>query len=621
MTELQLLQSTLDTRAAALAPSSHRGDPSDNGRYSTGRLRHCRLTRVKMRCLGMLMMTNLALVVAQASASGAGAASTPPLITSQEAQKIDALFAQWSKPDTPGCALGVVKDGATIYQHNYGLADVEHLVPITRSTVFHVASVSKQFTAFAIFLLAKEGRLSLDDDIRKYLPELHDFGTPITIRHFLHHTSGLRDQWELLTESSWREDDVTTQQDVLNMVWRQRQLNFAPGDQFLYSNTGYTLLGLIVERVSGMSLRQFTDERMFKPLGMEHTHFHEHYGDLVRNRAYSYDRQPDGSYSYVALSYSTVGPSSLFTTVGDLARWDENFYSGRIGGKDLLAQMQQKGRLNSGKDIDYASGLEIGQYRGLQTVYHNGGDAGYRAEILRFPEAHLSVISLCNASGHTGLAYKVSDILLSSRMQPVSPKAEPTEVTIDPALLEAYVGDYQLPGFSILRISREGNQLTAQWRGVQGKDLFFPSSETKFFSKASHIELTFDRPAGADKAKGVTLHRGGDQYGKRISIVQPTPEQLRAYSGTYYSDELDTLYTVSVQAGKLHVRLPKEDSEMAAGSKDVFWIRFDGNRVEVQFHCASPRSCDIFQISNADGGVQNLLFRRIDLPSRELESH
>src|SRR5215469_11137910 len=185
-----------------------------------------------MRCRALLMMmTTLTLVVVQASASGAGAAGTPPPISLQDAQKIDALFAQWSKPDTPGCALDVVKDGATIYQHNYGLADVEHSVPITGSTVFHVGSVSKQFTAFAIYLLAKEGRLSLDDDIRKYLPELHDFGKPITIRHLLHHTSGLRDQWVLLTLSSWRPDDVITQKDVLNMVWRQRELNFAPGDQ------------------------------------------------------------------------------------------------------------------------------------------------------------------------------------------------------------------------------------------------------------------------------------------------------------------------------------------------------------------------------------------------------
>lgn len=574
-----------------------------------------------MRCRSLLMMmANLILVVAQASASGAAAASGSPSISPQEAQKIDALFGAWAKPDTPGCALGVVKDGATIYRHNYGLADVEHLVPITDSTVFHIGSVSKQFTAFAIYLLAKEGRLSLDDDIRQYLPELHDFGKRITIRHLLHHTSGLRDQWQLLTLSSWREDDVITQQDVLNMVWRQRDLNFAPGDQFLYSNTGYTLLGLIVERVAGMSLRQFTDERVFKPLGMDHTHFHEHYGDLVRDRAYSYDRGPDGSYSYVALSYSTVGPSSLLTTVEDLARWDENFYSGRVGGKDLLAQMQQKGRLNSGKDIDYASGLEIGQYRGLQTVYHNGGDAGFRAEILRLPEAHFSVITLCNASDAPLPARKVSELLLGSRMQPAPPKSEPTQITIDPALLDAYIGDYQLPRL-VLRITREGDQLMVEALGSPDKAPIFPSSETNFFAKAFRAEVTFDRPAGSDKARGLTLHPRDDGAGKRISVVPPTREQLAAYSGTYYSDELDAVYTVSVRAGELHVRLPRGDIPAAAGSKDVFYGVFAGNRVELRFRCEAPGSCDSFQISTGIGWVQNVLFRRVDLPSREPESH
>jgi CubicO group peptidase (beta-lactamase class C family) len=565
-----------------------------------------------MRCrVLLLIMISLPLVVANASSGRGGTASTPAPLFPQDAQTIDALFAPWSKPDSPGCALGVVKDGALMFQRNYGLADVEHSVPITGSTVFSVGSVSKQFTAFAIYLLAQEGKLSFDDDIRKYIPELHDFGKPITIRHLLHHTSGLRDQWQLLTLSSWRKDDVITEQDVLNMIWPQRELNFAPGDQFLYSNTGYTLLGLIVERASGMSLRQFTDERIFKPLGMDHTHFHEHYGDLVHNRAYSYDRQSDGSYIYVALSYSTVGPSGLFTTVEDLARWDENFYSGRVGGQGLVSQMQQKGRLNSGEDIDYASGLEMDDYRGLKTVYHDGGDAGFRSEILRFPGAHFTVITLCNASDAGGLAHQVSEISLGPRMQPVPPKFEPPQVEINSALLDEYVGDYQLPRL-VLRVTREGDQLMAQAVGLQQKIPLFPSSQTEFFAKTFHAALTFDLPAGTNKAQGLTMHQGNDLYGTRTTVVQPAPEQLKAYSGTYYSDELDAPYTVSVQGGKLHVHLPRGDSEMVSGSKDVFYGEFAGMRVELRFHCSGPQSCDAFQVSTGNGWVQNVLFRRIE---------
>lgn len=573
--------------------------------------------------LVLIAISGTLTVAAETSTDEASVGSTSPAVSSEEAQKVDALFANWSKPDSPGCALAVLKGGTPIYQHNYGMADVEHSVPIGSDSVFHVASVSKQFTAFAIYLLAKEGRLSLDDDILKYIPELHDFGTPITIRHLLHHTSGLRDQWDLLTLSSWRADDVITQDDVLNMIWRQRELNFAPGDQFLYSNSGYTLLGLIIQRVSRMSLRQFTDERIFKPLGMDHTHFHERYGDLVPHRVYSYDRRADGSYTYLALSYSTVGPSSLLTTVEDLARWDENYYSGRVGGEYVVAQMQQKGLLNSGKEIDYASGLEIGQYRGLRTVYHNGGDAGYRAYFLRFPEVHFSVISLCNASDARDLTYRVADILLSPRMQPPPSKSEPTPVNVDPMLLDAYVGDYQLPRL-VMRITRAGEQLLAQALGTEGTVPIFPSSETNFFAKAFPAEITFDRPAGSAEARNLTLHYGAaDLHGRRTTVVQPTSERLAAYSGRYYSDELDTFYSVSVRAGRLQVRSPREETQMVPGGRDVFYGVFAGMRVEVQFHCASARSCDGFRVSTGNGWVQNVRFLAVPVPvpSRKPKVH
>src|SRR5215470_16918957 len=274
------------------------------------------------------MLRRLGVLLAVLSASGGlealeNQAASKPLPATGDIEKANATFAAWDKPASPGCALGVLKDGQLLYSHGYGLADVEHSVSITPTTVFHIASISKQFTAFAIYILANEGKLSIDDDVRKYLPELHDFHRVITIRHLLNHTSGLRDQWNLLMLAGWRLTDEITEQDILNMVWRQRELNFPPGEDEVYSNTGYTLLALIVERVSGRSLREFTQERIFEPLGMLHTHFQDHYGTLVQNRAYSYERQPDGGYQYVTLSYSTVVPSSLFTTLEDLARWDE----------------------------------------------------------------------------------------------------------------------------------------------------------------------------------------------------------------------------------------------------------------------------------------------------------
>jgi CubicO group peptidase (beta-lactamase class C family) len=249
------------------------------------------------------------------------------------------------------------------------MADIEHGVPITPATVFDIASVSKQFTAFAIYLLAQEGKLSLDDDVRKYVPELNDFGQVITLGHLLHHTSGLRDHTSLQGLAGWRSyEDVSTEDDVLNITWRQRALNYLPGDEFLYSNTGFVLLGLIVQRLSGQSIARFEQERIFAPLKMRHTVVHENYGDLVSGRADSYVKEGDGRFRYVASSESYVGPGGLLSTVGDLTRWGWNLDDGQVGGGELVEQMQVPAPLKGGKPGTYGAGLFVGEYRGLKTV-------------------------------------------------------------------------------------------------------------------------------------------------------------------------------------------------------------------------------------------------------------
>jgi CubicO group peptidase (beta-lactamase class C family) len=348
-------------------------------------------------------------------------------------KNVDSIFSSWSKPNGAGCALGVLSAGQLLYSHGYGLADIEHAIPVSSTTTFQVDSISKQFTAFAIFLLTQDGKLSIDDDVRKYLPELHDFHQIITIRELLHHTSGFRDD-SLLALAGWRFNDAITQQDLLNLAWRQEELNFPPGQEFLYSDMGYTLLAAIVERVAGMSFREFTDRRIFVPLGMSHTHFQEHYGDLIAGRAYSYELNRSG-YQGVALSSAVLAPTGLFSTVGDLRHWDENFYTGEVGGKDLLTQIQIKGKLNNGKEINYAAGLSIGEYRGLQTVEDNATHTGFQSDLLRFPAAHFSVIVLCNAgdADPSDLARKTTDILLDSQLRPLAPEPpESAQIRSDP---------------------------------------------------------------------------------------------------------------------------------------------------------------------------------------------
>jgi CubicO group peptidase (beta-lactamase class C family) len=371
--------------------------------------------------------------------------------------RVDKLFERWDKPGSPGCALAVVKDGAVIYKRGYGMANLEYDVPITPASIFHVASISKQFTAMAVTMLAQEGKLSLDDDVRKYLPEVPDFGKVITLRHLIHHTSGLRDQWNLLVLAGWRMEDVITEQDILELVKRQKELNFEPGKEHLYCNTGYTLLALVVQRVTGQTLREFTQARIFEPLGMKNTHFHDDHRMIVKNRAYSYEPKR-GGYENSPLQFANVGATSLFTTVEDLALWDRNFYDGRVGGSDVLAAMLTKGKLNDGKEIDYASALVIGEYKGLRTVEHGGADAGYRADLLRFPDQHFSVIILANLATFDpgGLARRVADLYLADVLKDPGPASSPsTGIKIDPRVYDAYAGDYQLRSGAVLSFVKD----------------------------------------------------------------------------------------------------------------------------------------------------------------------
>jgi CubicO group peptidase (beta-lactamase class C family) len=277
----------------------------------------------------------------------ADAQTLPPDVIKQ----IDQVFEKWNKPDSPGCALGVYKDGQIVYKRGYGVADLNDDVPITPATVFHVASMSKQFTAASIVLLAQQGKLSLDDDVRKYIPELPDFGERITIRHLVHHTSGLRDQWNLLELAGWRYSlDLITDEDVMSVMTRQKDLNFKPGDKHVYCNTGYTLMGLIVKRVSGMSLREFTTKDIFEPLGMTHTHFRDDHAEIIKHDALGYEQEgKDKPFRMSLTNFDTVGATSLHTTVEDLQLWDENFYHPRIGGPAFLQQMLERGKLNSGE--------------------------------------------------------------------------------------------------------------------------------------------------------------------------------------------------------------------------------------------------------------------------------
>jgi CubicO group peptidase (beta-lactamase class C family) len=349
------------------------------------------------------------------------------------ASQVDTIMAEWSQPGSAGCAVGVVRDGGLVLARGYGQADLEHEVPIGPATVFDIGSMSKQITAAVIALLAREGKLSLDDDVRRFLPELPSYEAPITIRHLLHHTSGLRDYTDLMALAGWQTEDWTTAEQALAMLARQKGLNFRPGAQYLYSNSGYFLLSVIAARAAGKAFPDLARERIFEPLGMAATHVHADHRQIVKDRAIGYALQ-DGRWTIAMSGWEQTGDGSVLTTVEDLARWVRNLDDPKVGGAALVEELLRKGWLASGEEIPYALGLRHGTHRGLATVGHNGSWAGYRSSLLRFPSERTAVIVLCNAeSAEAGtIAKTIADAALAGRFGAVpipSPSASPNAGT------------------------------------------------------------------------------------------------------------------------------------------------------------------------------------------------
>jgi CubicO group peptidase (beta-lactamase class C family) len=558
------------------------------------------------------LLAALLAVLPLGGTAGAAAAAAQPGARSVERQ-VDALFAKWSRPGMPGAVVGVIRDGKVVLSKAYGTADLERNVPMTPATVFTAGSMSKQFTAFSIHLLAQDGKLSLDDDIRKYVPEVPDFGARITIRHLLHHTSGLRDYMDLMVMSGSRTDDVTTRDDGLNLLKRQRALNFAPGQEHMYSNTGYMLLGLIVQRASGQPLADFARERIFGPLGMKHTRFLHGYGTLVPGRALSYLPAAAGGYEYVAVGDSADGAGGLVTTLGDLALWDRNFQDGRLGGKELVAHMQATGVLNDGKPIDYASGLVVGGYRGGRIVWHGGAIGGFRTMMARFPDQHLAVVVLANAGDLDvwHMMYRITDLYLdrapgAAPAAPAAPQPVFKEIATDPAQLDTLVGYYALSPEAGINFTREDGRLMAQGTG-QPRIQAFAYGERAFFAKAIDARFTFDAPGKDGIVAGGVLHQNGmDIPARRVPRPVPSNEALKRFEGTFYSDELGVAYTVADKDGALVLSYPRGTIDLGYSANGAFATGLLGN---IQYQCGGQDDCTGFTLTSER--VRNLQFTRV----------
>lgn len=455
--------------------------------------------------------------------------------------QVDKIFSRWNAT-TPGCAVGASVGGKTVLSKAYGLADLEHDVKNTPDTIFEAGSVSKQFTAASVLLLVKEGKVSLDDPARKYLPELRDFGSPLLVRHMLNHTSGLRDWGSVESIAGWpRTTRVNTHAHVLDVLARQRSVNFTPGTRYSYSNSGYNLAAVLVSRVSGTPFAEFSKKRIFEPLGMTRTSWRDDHTRVVRDRAIAYSDERDGFHTEMPFE-NVHGNGGLLTTVGDLLKWNENFTSPQVGDAAFAAEQQTPGKFNDGRVHQYALGLTVGNYKGVRQVEHSGSTAGYRAHLTRYPDQRVSVAVLCNVSTSqaTQYAHSVADIYLGSALISSTPGATHALTEAEATRIAGMYRDVNRG--IVTTIVREGSNLRLNnQRGA----MLYATSATRFVTAGDDV-WAFE-PRGA---------RMTDEYGtidtyERVENANPGADQLRALAGTYSSDEAETKFTVAVEGGSL----------------------------------------------------------------------
>jgi CubicO group peptidase (beta-lactamase class C family) len=503
------------------------------------------------------------------------------------------------------------------------MASLEHNIPITPDTVFDVASVSKQFTAFAIALLAKRGKLSLDDNVRKYVPELPEFGKPITVRHLVHHTSGLRDYGALLIMTGWRMDNPVNTADFINIFSKQKGLNFAPGEKFTYSNTNYGLLGMIVERVSGRSFTDFMKTEVFAPLGMKNTLVRSDPLTIVPNRASNYTSRKEGGYNlnYVWAFTKVMGPSSVHTTLEDLAKWDTNFYDERVGGAGIRELMYSPGMLNSGRSSGYAFGLFTDSYRGQRMITHTGAGGGSFV-LTRFPDQKFSVAVLCNRyytnTNAAMLAEKVANVFLADKFEekkttqtdiPVAAKEPPPKDE-----LTRHAGIYWMEGSgNKITFAVNDGKLTTQYNN----DKVFPLvyvSKGRFFNQDERLLYSFSETSPDIMSLEITVPGTTELYkADRRPQSKSQPEQLREYTGTYYSSELEISWSIDLDGGKLRIhRKGFEDKALEPSYLDGFYFTHSDETTDITYLLKFERAKNgkINQFTVSSGRLAGIVFTR-----------
>ena len=528
--------------------------------------------------------------------------------------KIDSIFAEWDSPNTPGVSVVVLHNDEVVYQKAFGMANLEYDIPNTPSTIFNIASVSKQFTAFSILLLQEKGKLSLDDNIGKYLPEVPDFGHTITLRHIITHTSGLRDQNHLLFLKGLRPDDVITNKHILSLISQQQELNFIPGDEYLYCNTGFTLLAEVVARVSGQTFAEFTQDHIFSPLQMTNTSFNDDHERIIKNSAYSYYSN-DGVYKKRVLSSANVGPTNLLSTVEDLSLWTMNFKLQKVGNAHIFSQMKSPIALNNGETIAGGMGLFTNKYHGITEIEHGGADAGFRAQLSMFPSQNFAVIVLSNNARFDArkVTTQVTDLYLHDlygESNAVLPREKRNYITLSLKEKEPFVGHYWNKNHGFTRNIYLKNDTLMHFRTKNNESWLAPISKNTFkvMNVPPDVIVQFQNKDG--KIIMIeTVNKGENKILETYTPKLYTEMDWLKYEGFYYSEELETVYLIEWnKEGKLIAKHMRMGSVELSEVKHNFFLGNKGYFANIEFIRDENKNITGFRVSN--GRVRNLLFEK-----------
>jgi len=527
------------------------------------------------------------------------------------------LFAEFDNDYRPGAAVAIVKDGNVIYKSGFGISDFDKKTPINPSTRLNICSIGKQFTAFAIALLEHEGKLSINDDIRNYIPEIYDFGESISIQNLLNHSSGLREIADILEISGKRCNGPFSKEDVIKLICRQKELNFKPGTEYFYCNTGYILLAEIIERVTNKPYIEWITENIFKPLGMNNTYIYHDPDDFVNDYAWSYTLDNDRNYKKEKLYKAWyVGAGNVFSTVEDMSKWLINFDYPKVGNAQIISTLE-KNKISMNKDSTefYTFGRVLSNYKGLKYYWHGGGGYGYTAQIVHFPDYKFGAIVLSNFiyGGVHGRARQIADIYLNDHFTVTDPiyfeyRNPYKPVKVNNKILSDIEGRYQNDSGVISKITRERDGLFVQTSGFDKSELF-AMSDSVFFLKETDLKIYFLRDRSGRVIKMISYNKGEESVSNKLDNIPDKSINYKPYEGKYYSEELDAYYTLYQSGNTLVARNNVNGEITLTHTKENI---FKGNRWYfslVEFGASNNLEINEFRITN--DRVKNIRFKKV----------